>query len=309
LKISDAEWIEIPLVATTGSEYSIVFPYFVCEDTIEWYLSVETIDGDVVSSPSDAPITVWNATLSNSGSEAIFYDNFESNLDWLVINGAESGNWIRAVPSGTGDFCEPPTDIDGSGMCFVTGNNYHEDIDNGLTYLYSPAIEIDMDESPQLSYYRWYSNGSNCGGANAFEDTMTVEATTDGGSTFTVLETVGPKGDDVVGGWIFAEVELADLMDETGIVDVRLLFAASDEGGPSVVEAALDNVTITQGACGDPTPCYLADIDKDGIAGVTDLLLVIGQWGADGSADINEDGIVNVSDLLAIVDVWGLCTE
>jgi hypothetical protein len=51
----------------------------------------------------------------------------------------------------------------------------------------------------------------------------------------------------------------------------------------------------------------MADIDKDGVVGVADLLMVIDQWGTDGSADVNVDGIVNVADLLAIVDAWGSC--
>ena len=309
LKINDSDWTETPLVIATTSDYEIVFPYFVCGDNIQWYLSFETTDGVVVTSPSTAPKSVWNISLLNTGSEPIFSDNFETDLGWLVISGAESGNWTREVPAGTGDFCEPATDVDGSGICFVTGNNYHEDVDNGLTYLYSPTVQIDMAETPQLSYYRWYSNGSNCGGANTYEDMMTVQATTDGGSTFTTLEIVGPTGDGVEGGWIFAELELADLMKETGLNDVRFLFIVSDEGGASIVEAAIDNVTITQAACGNPPACYVADIDKDGFSGVNDLLLVIDQWGTDGSADVNADGIVDVGDLLAIVDVWGECSE
>ncbi len=49
-----------------------------------------------------------------------------------------------------------------------------------------------------------------------------------------------------------------------------------------------------------------ADINEDGVVGVTDLLIVIDQWGqTDSIADINEDGIVNVSDLLMLIDNWG----
>ncbi len=53
----------------------------------------------------------------------------------------------------------------------------------------------------------------------------------------------------------------------------------------------------------------------DGIVNVTDLLAVIGAWGACGDpkncpADIvpvGGDGVVNVSDLLAIIGAWGRC--
>ena len=55
-------------------------------------------------------------------------------------------------------------------------------------------------------------------------------------------------------------------------------------------------------------PSNCPDINGDGNVNVSDLLIVIGQWGlANSPADVNEDGIVNVSDLLIIVGNWGDC--
>ena len=55
------------------------------------------------------------------------------------------------------------------------------------------------------------------------------------------------------------------------------------------------------------TPCS-ADITNDNVVNVSDLLLVIDQWGAtDSPADLNQDGIVDVSDLLNIISNWGPC--
>ena len=90
-------------------------------------------------------------------------------------------------------------------------------------------------------------------------------------------------------------------------MDIYLLFTCADEDGPSVVEAGLDSVRFTRTYCSVPPACYMADIDKDGVVGVIDLLMVIDQWGTDGTADVNVDGIVDVADLLAIVDAWGSC--
>jgi hypothetical protein len=51
-----------------------------------------------------------------------------------------------------------------------------------------------------------------------------------------------------------------------------------------------------------------ADIDGDGQVNVTELLMVIDQWGQMGSpADINGDGVVDVTDLLIVVANWGPC--
>jgi len=51
-----------------------------------------------------------------------------------------------------------------------------------------------------------------------------------------------------------------------------------------------------------------SDITGDGHVTVSDLLIVIDQWGTTNSpADINFDGIVDVSDLLMVVGNWGPC--
>ena len=50
------------------------------------------------------------------------------------------------------------------------------------------------------------------------------------------------------------------------------------------------------------------DINEDGHAGSSDLLILIGNWGSTTSiGDVNNDGIVNVIDLLSIIDNWGPC--
>ncbi len=51
------------------------------------------------------------------------------------------------------------------------------------------------------------------------------------------------------------------------------------------------------------------DIDGSGTTDVSDLLAMIGDWGAcSGCAtDINDDGVVNVSDLLEAIGAWGPC--
>ena len=55
-------------------------------------------------------------------------------------------------------------------------------------------------------------------------------------------------------------------------------------------------------------PCP-ADINDDGMVNVTDILIVIENWGGSGRGDINGDDIVNVTDLLEVVRAWGYCTS
>ena len=60
----------------------------------------------------------------------------------------------------------------------------------------------------------------------------------------------------------------------------------------------------------DSCPDCHGDINGDDQVGVTDLLIVIDQWGTcdgDCSADFNGDGQVGVNDLLIVLDAWGPC--
>lgn len=59
-------------------------------------------------------------------------------------------------------------------------------------------------------------------------------------------------------------------------------------------------------AC-DPCP---ADFDGDSNVGTTDLLVLLGAWGADpgGLPDLNGDGNVGTADLIVLLGVWGPCS-
>ena len=60
----------------------------------------------------------------------------------------------------------------------------------------------------------------------------------------------------------------------------------------------------------DVTPIIIVcpeDINGDGTVDVTDILIVIGNWGGSGEGDVDGNGVVDVSDLLALVGAWGPC--
>ena len=57
--------------------------------------------------------------------------------------------------------------------------------------------------------------------------------------------------------------------------------------------------------CNDPCP---GDVNGDMIIDITDLLIVLSQWGQTCSgcpADVTGDGVINIADLLAIIANWG----
>lgn len=62
----------------------------------------------------------------------------------------------------------------------------------------------------------------------------------------------------------------------------------------------------------DPSPACLADLDGDGVVGVSDLAAVLGAYGMsrghayfDDDADLNRDGTVDLDDLAAFLGVYG----
>ena len=281
--------------APLDSGYDATFPAFECGAGVDWYISVDTTDGDTIVSPYGAPSSTWSA-MAYTGSEVTFDDDFNTDQGWDVTNSAGTGNWERVTPSNGGVRCDNPTDADGSGMCYVTGNGVDEDVDDGSTILTSP--EMEFGDGALLSYSRWYSNGSNCNGGDPNNDYFYVDVSYNGGAWIN-LETVGPVAESD-GGWYDVEQALSG----SGSVQVR--FTCGDLNTGSVVEAAVDAVSIKDSYCDDAS--CTGDADGDGMVGVADILIVIDMWGQSGGAgDINGDGTVDVGDLLAIVDAWGAC--
>ena len=58
-----------------------------------------------------------------------------------------------------------------------------------------------------------------------------------------------------------------------------------------------------------------ADVDADGEVGVTDVLIVLGEWGfGSGTSDFTgadhlADGVVDIHDFLGVLAAWGPCPE
>lgn len=296
-------WMSAPLDYNGGTTYTATFPAFDCGASVSWYVSFATVDGDEVVSPAGAPSNSFNAMVY-TGSEVIFEDDFQTDTGWSVETDASEGAWVRVTPTAGGIRCDAPTDADGSGMCYVTGNGGTEDVDGGTTTLYSPIM--DASDAPVLSYYRWYNNGASCNGADPQNDYFYVDISSDGGATWSNLETVGPVNESD-GGWYYVEYDLSmvDGFDPNDNFQVRYVCGDLNDG--SIIEAAVDGVELSRSYCDDEESCD-EDVNSDGTVNVTDLLEVVNQWGTDNtSADVNSDGIVNVSDLLAVVSAWGDC--
>lgn len=296
-----------------GGLYEAALPPADCDETPEFYLQAASTIGTIVRLPADAPASLFSAEVGVIG--ITFDDDFESDQGWTVSNGGglTDGAWTRGTPVGGGDRGDPPTDADGSGQCYLTDNvDGNSDVDNGFTTLTSPAMDAANGMSV-ISYYRWFSNDT---GDNPNTDRFIVEVSDDNGGSWTNLETIGPSGPGVSGGWIHAQFDLAAIGGFALNDQFRIRFTAEDVGAQSVVEAGVDGVELSYEECIDPQPKCPADIadsngaNPDGTVDVFDLVLLLAGWGTNGpGANIADppNDVIDVFDLVALLEAWGDC--
>ena len=134
-------FVAVPMPETSLNNYEAVFPATPCGTIVNFYVSVESTDGDEFTSPIDAPGSFFSV-LSATETVIGFEDDFELNMGWTVSGDALDGQWQRGVPAGGGDRGDPGADGDGSGSCFVTDNVAgNSDVDDGSTILTSPVFD------------------------------------------------------------------------------------------------------------------------------------------------------------------------
>ncbi|MGI9517473.1 MAG: hypothetical protein ACR2NP_10525, partial [Pirellulaceae bacterium] len=263
LHVNDGSGFQaFPMTQVSPNVYDAVFPATVCGEVVHFYVTAENVLAEVFSDPADAPASDYTA-LSAHNSSGVFLDNFQSNLGWSVSGNASDGQWQRGVPIGGGDRGDPPADGDGSGSCYVTDNvDGNSDVDGGSTILTSPVIDASVTGGQEaiLSYYRWYSNNT---GSEPEADVFVVEISNNGGSSWTNLETVGPTGSEVGGGWFKKHFRISDVLPPTS--QMRLRFTASDVGTGSIVEAGVDGVQIQIAECDPPVTVPSGGKTADGV--------------------------------------------
>jgi hypothetical protein len=240
-----------------GDLYEAVIPASDCDDEPEFFVSVEGDGGTVVKSPSGAPFQVYDYRV---GEEIVLLaDDCEVDLGWTVGGDALDGQWDRGVPVNC-NRGDPPSDCDGSGKSWLTdndaGDNCNSDVDDGTTWLDSPTIDLG-DGTADIGFGLWYTNDY---GADPDNDYFNIYVSNDDGANWTLVQTLGP---DSSAGWNMHTFNVEDHVTPTDQVKVR--FEASDLYSGSVVEAGLDQFSVSRFVCeleqpipGEPTGLRLA---------------------------------------------------
>lgn len=178
------------------------------------------------------PTTVWS-------------DTFETNLGWTVNpnsnDTATLGMWERGDPEATTSSGAKQLGTTVSGVnCLVTGRlagssagSY--DIDGGKTSVRSPAVTLPGTGVLRVSMSWYLAHGSNASNADYFR----VSVVHNGGTT-QLFNQAGTAGDRD-GAWATGTWDISAYAGQS----VRILIEAADASGASLVEAGVDNVTIT----------------------------------------------------------------
>jgi len=289
--------------------YLATFPVVPCGTTISYYVSARTTTNTLIVNPVGAPAS-FRTTVAATGIEAVLSDDFETAMGWTVTSDATTtaGIWTRVNPTAAfvgsvQSQAEDDVTADPGTMCFVTGNAAlgatagQQDIDGGATTLLSPVFDLAGTASPAIGYWRWYSNHA---GAAPGADTFVISISSNGGTNWTTVETVGPTGPETEGGWIYHEFNVTSFVPTSATMQMR--FVASDLGDGSLVEAGLDEFVVSTFVCDTFCP---GDFDENGTVEVPDIFAFLSAWFAlDGSADVDGVPGVTVSDIFAFLSDW-----
>lgn len=307
--------ILVPATDNGDGTFTAALPAAPCPSHIDYHFSAQSQTDRTFTYPKNPAQTKLRVLVAASSS-VVYQDLFSTHGfngwnfgDPSDPDTASSGRWIKMVPNPT--IAQPGSGHTGE-ICWVTDGRAGEtpqqySVAGGKTTLLSPVFDLSDALDPRVSYWRWFVNGV---GGETPSESLVIDISSDGGSTWTNLEVVdGTTGQDD-GGWFYAEHRLAGRVALTSQMRVR--FVAADYPLVfSAVEAAIDDFRVVDVSC---TFCP-ADYNSSGSADVSDFLdffddfgTCVGQptpCGSSGNPDINGDSFVDVADFLDFLDAFG----
>lgn len=298
--------ISVPVTSLGGTSALATLPALACGRSIEWRIEAEADNGSgggetIAFPPSGMFTTAYETELVH------FADDFESDQGWTVgspTDTATRGLWERTDPDRTN--AQPADDFSPAGtLCFVTdgdagGSLGANDVDGGATTLTSPVIDASdpawLASRLEISYARWYSNDR---GAEPDTDTFPIEVSTDGGSTWTELETIDTND----GLWMPTRFDLPAPTDQ-----LRVRFIAQDQPEGSIVEAAIDDVVVRTVGCEFAAVDFSSPLDPgvpDGALTGADFFFFLDLFTqGDLRADLDANGALTGADFFGFLSLF-----
>ncbi|MBK8080679.1 MAG: choice-of-anchor B family protein [Saprospiraceae bacterium] len=207
-----------------------------------------------VTSWGYVPFVIENYNVESDGNIDIvltkgYSESFETDNSWEIIASSANmrGIWQRAAPRGTFYLNNVPANPgmdsqDYGTFAFVTENGIPGatcgDVDNGITTLISPNIDVTSYTNPEITFSHWFFTA---GGNSPFNDSLKVYITN--GETEVLLLNNGNNTQ----GW--ETVEKLKLKDEIVLTaEMRVIVEiGDDQSSGHIVEAGFDNFRILDG--------------------------------------------------------------
>lgn len=189
-----------------------------------------------------------------------YSDDAELNLGWSLAASTDRayiGRWERGVPlevkllRGNDEVVVQPgsDNTPGDGVqAFFTGlssfSEYSRPVFGGSTSLTSPRMDLTSYYDPYINAALWYSNEGWYQGGDPLplQDTLEILISNDDGATWTMMQHLG----EPTGGWKDFHFRVRDAITPTDAM--RFMVRASDSIAPSVVEAGMDDFSVTDGS-------------------------------------------------------------
>ncbi|NUQ68866.1 MAG: choice-of-anchor B family protein [Phycisphaerales bacterium] len=306
-RIGGGAFTPAPMTLESGATYLGYFPVAPCLSTMEFYVTARNTSGTPFAAPLGAPGWGVHSAPVNGGTQTLLFYDMETAAGWTggaPGDTATAGLWERGDPQGT--IAQPEDDhTPAPGVnCWVTGrlagsSAGAHDVDGGYTTLMSPVMNLGTAGSEtRIGYWRWYSNSA---GSTPNTDIFRVDLSNDAGTNWASVEVVGPSGPGTSGGWLYHEFRVADILPLTS--QMRLRFIAEDAGAGSLVEAALDDLSVFGITC----PTCPSDFNgSGGTPDDADVAAFFEAWNnGDESADLNQSGgTPDDADVAAFFEFW-----
>jgi len=263
---------------------------------VQYWITATDVVGNVSSDPVGAPFA--NYTFLVAETETFYFNEMEVDGGWTSgdpQDTATSGIWERDDPNGVYENTvevqpeDDHTPAPGTD-CWLTGNDPpgstqgFDDVDNGQTTLKSPVFDLSAYGGVTVDYFRWYTNNT---GNSPGQDTWRVQVTSGGDWVDMENTTLSNRS------WLERSFPIEDYVAINSSVQFR--FVADDQDPGSVVEAAVDDFSLTGyvGVADSAAPTVTVTAPNGGQSFATDDEVEVTWNGAD---DI---GVVHVVILLS----------
>jgi hypothetical protein len=297
---SSGAFTAVPMTSTGTNSYVVTVPATTCLSQVQFYFSAMSGTA-TITNPANAPAVYHDAT-SAATEVTVFTRNFEDTLVFFTAgapgDNATAGQWVLVDPNATQAQPEDDRTPAPGVRAWITGQGAvgaglgAADVDGGTTTLISEVFDATGYDAAVISYWRWYSNDR---GANPNTDSMPIQISNDGGTTWVTLEDVAENAN----AWVFKQFTINTFVTPTATM--RLRFLARDVNPGSVVEAGVDDVRVGGYTCTAPV---LGDLNGDSLVNATDLAALLAAWGLTGPSDLNGDGTTNATDMAIILANW-----